>query len=92
MLGGKTLQHSFQHFKPMINNELSLHQLSTACGGKKTNLAGFISEPDVGASRFPSKGIKRAATAKKTALLKDSRPSNCSSRLIGTNVFPMSEW
>ncbi len=86
-IGGKHLHHNF---KPMNNAELTLDQLSAISGGKKNNLVGFISEPDVGAGTN-RKWTKRQSKGQGEVFIKDQRPSNCSSRLV-TNVFPMGEW
>ena len=71
-------------------NELNLDQLSAISGGKNNNLIGFISEPDVGAGTN-RKRTKRQSKSQGKVLIKDQRPSNCSSRLV-TNAFPMGEW
>ena len=80
------LHHNFQ---PMTNNELNLDQLTTICGGKKTNLVAFISEPDVGAGS--NKKSKGKSKTQRKVFIKDRRPSNCTSRLV-TNAYPMGEW
>tara|TARA_B100000073_G_scaffold105258_1_gene84438 strand:- start:1155 stop:1373 length:219 start_codon:yes stop_codon:yes gene_type:complete len=71
-------------------NELNLDQLSSISGGKNTNLASFISEPDVGTSS-KKKWTKRQSKSRGKVFIKDMRASNCSSRLV-TNAFPMGEW
>ncbi len=82
-----TLHHTF---KPMTNTALTLDQLTAISGGKKNNLVGFISEPDVGAGTN-RKGTKRQSKSQGKVFIKDQRSRNCSSRLV-TNAFPMSEW
>ena len=56
----------------------------------KTNLVGFISEPDVGAGTN-RKWTKCQSKSQSKVFIKDLRPSNCSSRLV-TNAFPVGEW
>ena len=86
-IGAKHLLHTY---KPMTNTELTLDQLTAISGGKKTNLVGFISEPDVGAGTN-RKWTKRQSKSQGKVFIKDQRRSNCSSRLI-TNAFPNGEW
>ena len=71
-------------------SELNLDQLSAIFGGRKTNLACFISESDVGASK-QKKWTKCQSKSQSKGVIKDLRPSHCTSTLV-TNVFPMGEW